>query len=152
MRSQETDTTSESEQEDAASAFDGSSIDDVTEDDINEEQESTEEEESSSERKSTKPTVRNGKAKGGTFAASKGKASKDVSRPGTKTGLGPGTQVIIKKPRARSPGKTPYIDETIHPNTMLFLKDLAKNNDRQWLKSTFSCPGWFPSLFFTTNR
>ncbi|KAK1907296.1 hypothetical protein P3342_005621 [Pyrenophora teres f. teres] len=32
------------------------------------------------------------------------------------------------------PGDTPYLDHTIHPNTMLFLKDLAANNDRQWLK------------------
>ncbi len=61
--------------------------------------------------------------------------AKDLSRPGVKTGLGPGTQVIIKKPKARDVGDTPYSDETIHPNTMLFLQDLAANNNRQWLKS-----------------
>jgi hypothetical protein len=49
--------------------------------------------------------------------------------------MGPGTQIVMKKPRARSPGDTLYTDETIHPNTMLFLKDLAANNNRQWLKS-----------------
>lgn len=51
--------------------------------------------------------------------------------------LAPGTQLIIKKPKAREAGDIPYLDHTIHPNTMLFLKDLAANNDRQWLKSTF---------------
>ncbi|KAJ4297779.1 hypothetical protein N0V90_005674 [Kalmusia sp. IMI 367209] len=49
--------------------------------------------------------------------------------------LEPGTQVIIKKPKAREAGDTPYTDETIHPNTMLFLSDLAAHNDRQWLKA-----------------
>ena len=58
----------------------------------------------------------------------------EVWRPGVKTGLGPGKQVIIKKPKARDAGKIPYKDETIHPNTFLFLKDLAANNDRDWLK------------------
>ncbi|KAF2036274.1 hypothetical protein EK21DRAFT_96220 [Setomelanomma holmii] len=57
---------------------------------------------------------------------------KEFWRPGAK--LAPGTQLIIKKPKAREAGDTPYTDETIHPNTLLFLKDLAKNNDRQWLK------------------
>ena len=51
-----------------------------------------------------------------------------------------GTQVIIKKPKAREAGKTPYTDDTIHPNTMLFLRDLAAHNDRQWLKGeSFAC-------------
>ena len=56
-------------------------------------------------------------------------------RSGVKAGLGPGSEVIIKKPKARGAGKTPYSDDTIHPNTFLFLKDLKQNNDRQWLKS-----------------
>ncbi|OAG05110.1 uncharacterized protein CC84DRAFT_1165439 [Paraphaeosphaeria sporulosa] len=46
-----------------------------------------------------------------------------------------GTQVIIKKPKARDAGDTPFTNETIHPNTMLFLSDLAAHNDRQWLKA-----------------
>ncbi len=58
---------------------------------------------------------------------------KDLWKEGAK--LEPGTRLVIKKPKAREPGKTPYTDQTIHPNTMLFLKDLAANNDRQWLKS-----------------
>lgn len=59
----------------------------------------------------------------------------ELWRPGVKAGLGPGNQVVIKKPQARPAGKTPYEDETIHPNTFLFLKDLKANNERQWLKS-----------------
>jgi hypothetical protein len=77
-------------------------------------------------------------------ATSKGRSAKSVSKhskhadekelwkPGAK--LAPGTKLIIKKPKARDAGDTPYEDHTIHPNTMLFLKDLTANNDRQWLK------------------
>ena len=63
---------------------------------------------------------------------------KELWRQGVSTGLAPGTQVIIKKPKPRTPGNTPYSDTTIHPNTMLFLKDLKANNDREWLKSKCS--------------
>ena len=59
----------------------------------------------------------------------------ELWRPGVKTGLGPGKQVLIKIPKAREAGKIPYRDDTIHPNTLLFLRDLADNNDREWLKS-----------------
>lgn len=58
----------------------------------------------------------------------------ELWRTNVKTGAGPGVQVIIDKPKARPAGKIPYQDHTIHENTMLFLKDLAKNNDREWLK------------------
>nr|POF05978.1 hypothetical protein CFP56_53365 [Quercus suber] len=58
----------------------------------------------------------------------------ELWRPGVKTGLGHGTQVIIKKIKARPAGDIPYSDDTIHANTMLFLSDLKVNNDRQWLK------------------
>lgn len=58
-------------------------------------------------------------------------------RTGVKTGLGPGNQVIIARPKARPAGKIAYTDGSLHPNTMLFLSDLAKNNDREWLKSKF---------------
>ncbi|KAK0326309.1 hypothetical protein LTR82_003056 [Friedmanniomyces endolithicus] len=50
---------------------------------------------------------------------------------GQETSLEPGTQLIIRKPKARPAGKTPYNDSTIHPNTLLFLKDLAANNNRE---------------------
>lgn len=43
-------------------------------------------------------------------------------------------EVFITLPRARSPGKTPYQDHTLHPNTLLFLGDLKRNNERAWLK------------------
>lgn len=61
----------------------------------------------------------------------------EMWREGVKAGLGPGTQMVIKKPQARAAGKTPYQDDRIHPNTLLFLKDLKQNNDRQWLKSEY---------------
>ncbi|KAI9665334.1 MAG: hypothetical protein M1831_001771 [Alyxoria varia] len=66
--------------------------------------------------------------------AVKAKKGEELWRHGVKTGLGPGVKVEIEKPQARSAGKTPYKDSTIHPNTMEFLGDLAKNNDREWLK------------------
>lgn len=61
--------------------------------------------------------------------------AKDVWREGVSAGLGPGNQVIIKKPKARSAGKIPYEDDQLHPNTFLFLQELKQNNERQWLKS-----------------
>jgi hypothetical protein len=59
---------------------------------------------------------------------------KELWREGVRTGLAPGQEVIIPKPKARDPGDVPYEDETLHPNTRLFLLDLAKNNEREWLK------------------
>ncbi|KAJ5557226.1 hypothetical protein N7494_001141 [Penicillium frequentans] len=60
---------------------------------------------------------------------------KELWREGVRTGLGPGKEVFIAKPQARDAGDVPYEDETLHPNTKLFLQDLAENNDRQWLKA-----------------
>lgn len=76
-------------------------------------------------------------AKSGSKAGGKGISStkSELWRPGVSTGLEAGTQVVIKKPKARDAGETPYTDDTIHPNTLLFLEDLAANNDRGWLKS-----------------
>lgn len=68
--------------------------------------------------------------------ASKTAKGKELWREGVKTGLGPGKEVFIKKPKARDLGGIDYKDDTIHPNTMLFLKDLKENNERQWLKGT----------------
>lgn len=59
---------------------------------------------------------------------------KELWREGVRTGLGPGKEVFFPKPKARDPGNVPYQDEVLHPNTKLFLQDLAKNNDREWLK------------------
>ncbi|KAL2871538.1 DUF2461 domain-containing protein [Aspergillus lucknowensis] len=62
-------------------------------------------------------------------------SKKDLWREGVKTGLGPGKEVFIEKPKARDSGDVPYKSDTLHPNTMLFLEDLASNNERQWLKA-----------------
>ena len=63
----------------------------------------------------------------------------ELWRQGVKAGLGPGTEMVIQRPKPRDAGKVPYTDATIHPNTMLFLGDLKANNDREWLKSMLSC-------------
>lgn len=62
---------------------------------------------------------------------------KELWRPGVKTGLGPGKQVFIEKPKPRGDGGITYVPENIHPNTMTFLRDLKDNNDREWLKSQY---------------
>jgi hypothetical protein len=59
---------------------------------------------------------------------------KALWREGVKTGLGPGKQVFIEKPKPRGDGGIKYVPDRIHPNTMAFLTDLKKNNDREWLK------------------
>jgi hypothetical protein len=122
---------------DDGSGYEGSQVEEPSEDELEEEAEDSSEEEPAQRRKSGGNIKRAGSGKATTPASAKGRstASKEVWRQGVKTGMGPGTQVVFKKPRARSPGDTPYTDETIHPNTMLFLEDLAANNDRQWLKS-----------------
>ncbi len=99
-----------------------------------EEDEAEEDDYSEEERPSRKVTAR----KGGDSKAAKTSKGQELWRPGVKTGLGPGNQVLIKIPKARDAGKVPYADNTIHPNTFLFLRDLAENNDREWLKSTLS--------------
>ena len=43
-------------------------------------------------------------------------------------------EVFIELPKARGPGKIPYRDDALHPNTLLFLGDLKRNNERAWLK------------------
>ncbi|PGH13205.1 hypothetical protein AJ79_03762 [Helicocarpus griseus UAMH5409] len=68
-------------------------------------------------------------------SSTKERKGKELWREGVKAGLGPGKEVFIKLPKARDAGDTPYEDGTIHPNTMLFLKDLKKNNQREWFKT-----------------
>ncbi|CAI7665520.1 unnamed protein product [Penicillium viridicatum] len=81
-----------------------------------------------------KPTVR-GKQRQSINSGSDLVKGKELWREGVRVGLEPGQEVIIAKPKARDAGKTPYQDETLHPNTKLFLIDIASNNDRQWLKA-----------------
>ncbi|PWY83499.1 hypothetical protein BO70DRAFT_290842 [Aspergillus heteromorphus CBS 117.55] len=87
-------------------------------------------------RKGEEPSTPARKASSGTKASTTASASgKELWREGVTTGLGPGKEVFIKKPKARDPGAVAYQDDTLHPNTMLFLQDLAANNDREWLKA-----------------
>ncbi|CAG8129779.1 unnamed protein product [Penicillium salamii] len=88
------------------------------------------EELSESEEDTKKPTRGKKQATGNANASKK----KELWREGVKVDLEPGQEVVIAKPKARDAGDTPYEDETLHPNTRLFLIDLAANNDRQWLK------------------
>ena len=41
---------------------------------------------------------------------------------------------IIPLPKAREAGDIPYEDGRLHENTMLFLKDLKANNNREWMR------------------
>jgi len=65
---------------------------------------------------------------------------KELWREGVRTGLGPGKEVFVPKPKARDAGNVAYKDETLHPNTKLFLQDLAQNNEREWLKGEIRDP------------
>jgi Conserved hypothetical protein (DUF2461) len=51
-----------------------------------------------------------------------------------KKGKGGRVEMVIALPTIKDPGDTPYEDERIHPNTLDFLRDLKKNNRREWLK------------------
>lgn len=80
----------------------------------------------------------------GVVAAIKGavEKGKELWRPGVKSDLAPGEEVFVKLPKARGDGGIKYQEGVIHPNTMLFLGDLAENNDREWLKGAvigFNC-------------
>jgi hypothetical protein len=60
-----------------------------------------------------------------------------------------GPQVeFIPLPKLRDTGGIDYKPETVHPNTMAFLKDLKANNKRSWLKSRWhrKTHGGFTSL------
>ena len=63
-----------------------------------------------------------------------GKEGQELWRPGVKVNMEAGEAVFIPLPKPRGAGKTPYQPHTIHSNTLLFLDDLRKNNDREWLK------------------
>jgi hypothetical protein len=128
------------EDEGSASAEDENGSD-YDEDEEPEEEVPSEEDENESDISDAKPK-KGDKSSGSNRNSSSGRQStgkpslkaNDLLKHG-KTGLGSSTEVIIKKPKARSAGNTPYTDGTIHPNTMLFLQDLAANNNRSWLKS-----------------
>ncbi|BFZ57879.1 hypothetical protein PYCC9005_004934 [Savitreella phatthalungensis] len=50
----------------------------------------------------------------------------------SRSGATTGGEYLIKKLAERSAGKTPYRRDTIHTNTLLFLRELASQNDRDW--------------------
>ena len=92
---------------------------------------SEEEDEQSRKRRKKQPTKANGKTMNG-GSASQAIRNRELWREGVRV-QGDG-EVIIALPRARSPGKTPYRDGALHQNTFLFLEDLKRNNQREWLK------------------
>ena len=131
----------EAREEDTAESGSGYEEDDVaSQDEISEENSATEDDSNSED--DVKPRKRQRPAKKGTQSSSGLGAvvtavlekGKELWRPGVKTGLGPGKQVIIAKPKPRGDGGIKYVPGRIHPNTMAFLQDLKKNNDREWLK------------------
>ncbi|KAG8528667.1 uncharacterized protein KY384_006354 [Bacidia gigantensis] len=100
-----------------------------------EEEEGNEEYNSSEDEKPAKKPGRKIIVKGktnGTVVT--GKKGQELWRPGVKVDMEAGEAVFIPLPKPRSPGNTPYEEYTVHPNTLLFMGDLAKNNDREWLK------------------
>jgi hypothetical protein len=118
---------------------DGDSGDSVYEEAKHESSADEEEEEepeapSDSEEDTKKKPMARGKQRQSISKGSDSLKGKELWREGVRVGLEPGQEVIIAKPKARAAGNTPYEDETLHPNTRLFLIDLADNNDRQWLK------------------
>lgn len=96
----------------------------------------TETEDDQDSEEDTKPKKKPGrKSTGAAGVVSKVlEGGKALWREGVKAGLGPGKQVFIEKPKPRGDGGTKYVPDRIHPNTMAFLADLKKNNDREWLK------------------
>lgn len=118
------DELSESGYEDADADADGATTD--LSDQVSESEEFDSEDDS-------KPKARAGRKHNTPKNASQA-VGDDLWREGVKTGLGPGKQVFIAKPKPRDDGGIAYSPEKIHPNTMLFLADLKKNNDREWLK------------------
>lgn len=86
------------------------------------------------------------------YAARPAGKKNELWREGVKTGLGPGKEIFIQKPKMRDDGGVPYRDESLHPNTKLFLLDLKENNERQWLKGELCCSRLRVWLMLTSAR
>lgn len=120
---------------DTVETKDGVESGDASEFEAQSEKEATSESERDDDASDDESTTKKGTPRGRPqkkSADSRQADEKELWKPGAK--LEPGTQLIIKKPKARDAGDTPYTESTIHPNTMLFLKEIKANNDRQWLK------------------
>ncbi|KAJ5571401.1 hypothetical protein N7535_005061 [Penicillium sp. DV-2018c] len=117
----------------------GENSDDSVYEEANHESSADEEEEpedpSDSDENTKKKSTARGKQRQSISKGGHSMKGKELWREGVRVGLEPGQEVIIMKPKARPAGSTPYQDETLHPNTRLFLLDLADNNDRQWMKA-----------------
>jgi hypothetical protein len=120
----------EAEDSDEASDFGGQSEKEAT-------SESELDEDASDEEPTSKKVTPRSRPQNRSVSAHQKQADdKELWKPGAK--LEPGMQLIIKKPKARGAGDIPYNASSIHPNTMLFLKEIKANNDRQWLKCMYS--------------
>jgi hypothetical protein len=49
-------------------------------------------------------------------------------------GKGGRWEMVIELPGVKDPGNVEYRDESIHTNTLEFLRELKRNNRREWLK------------------
>ncbi len=131
-----TDSESESvpEKEESGYEDESASLASAPPSEVDDDDEESEEHNSSEEEKKPKKRGRKPKTNGVTPTTLTSQKGQELWRPGVKTSLEPGKEVFIALPKARPAGSTPYKDHTIHPNTLLFLSDLRKNNDREWLK------------------
>lgn len=118
---------------------DPSAPDDFTESD-SEIQDASDSEEDQRKQKSKRKANKKSTAGVGSSVSPDLKNGTELWRPGVSTGLGPGKQVFIEKPKPRGDGGIKYMPGRIHPNTMAFLNDLKNNNDREWLKSKRTSP------------
>lgn len=128
---------SSAEPEDSESEGDSGSAyedQDQEEDQESSDHQSEPEEPSESEEESKVAKAKQGKQARNATSDADALKGKELWREGVRTGLGPGKEVFIPKPKARDAGGVAYEDETLHPNTKLFLQDLAENNEREWLK------------------
>ncbi|KAK9856302.1 hypothetical protein MYU51_001095 [Penicillium brevicompactum] len=126
--SEEESESNESEDESSESVYEEGKDDPSSTDEAEPEEPSDSEED-------TKKSSARGQQRSSTASKPDALKGKELWREGVKADLAPGQEIIIAKPKARDAGKTPYQDETLHPNTRLFLIDLADNNDRQWMKA-----------------
>ncbi|KAI0142899.1 hypothetical protein GGR57DRAFT_374267 [Xylariaceae sp. FL1272] len=75
----------------------------------------------------TKPKLNNARGNGRTKEEEEVEEADDEDDDGRQV-------TYIQLPKLRDEGGVEYEDTKIHPNTMHFLKDLKKNNKRDWLK------------------
>lgn len=84
-------------------------------------------------------------------SGAKGEKGKELWREGVKSHLAPGEEIFVRLPKARGDGGVKYRENEVHPNTLLFLGDLAENNERGWLKgmTLFALPSYLLRLSYS---